>query len=242
MIRQDLHVPLTAMVSSLALISEAVIENVPKECSDNSSEKPSEKDSGGVTRRVQSMLRNIERLVVLVNALLESQKFSTSRMQLKLEHCDLQPLVEEAAEMMHSLAEAKKLKLELSTVSSNVVCDKQKIREVLVNLLANAIKYSPPRTKISVSFHEEKDQIEVRIKDEGPGVPTEYRESIFRDFEQTPEAKEIRQGVGLGLAICKLIVEAHDGSIGVTSSDTATSFDRSMPSTGSTFWFRLAAG
>ena len=225
MIRQELHEPLTAMAGSLRIISDAVTEEV----------------SGDVTRRVQSMLRNIERLIVLVNALLGSQKFTTSQMQLKLEDCDLQLLVDEAVDMMRSLAEAKKLKLELSTVNCDVVCDKQKLREVLVNLLANAIKFTPPRTNISISYQEHQDQIEVKITDQGPGVPAEYRESIFRDFEQTPAAKEFRQGVGLGLAICKLIVEAHGGSIGVTSSTTAANFDHSKQLTGSTFWFRIAA-
>jgi len=225
MIRQELHEPLTAMAGSLKIISEAVTEG----------------GSADVTRRVQSMSRNIERLIVLVNALLGSQKFDTSQMQLKLEVCDLQLLVDEAADMMRSLAEAKKLTLELSTVSCSVVCDRQKLREVLVNLLANAIKFTPPRTKISISFQEHQDQIEVKIIDQGPGVPVEYRESIFRDFEQAPAAQEFRQGVGLGLAICKLIVEAHGGSIGVTSGSTAANFDQSKQLTGSTFWFRIAA-
>jgi PAS domain S-box-containing protein len=225
MIRQDLHAPLTAMASSLIVISEAATDTV------------STKRIG----RVQSMLRNIERLIVLVNALLESQKFSSSRMQLKLEYCDLQLIVVEAVDMVRSLAEAKKLNLELSTISCNVLCDKEKLREIVVNLLANAIKFTPPRTRIHVSFQEHQGQIEVRITDQGPGVPDEFRESIFQAFEQMPDAKESRQGVGLGLAICKLIVQAHGGSIGVTSSASGANFDRSMESRGSTFWFRIAA-
>lgn len=225
MIKQELQVPLTAMAGSLRIISESVNEAV----------------SADVTRRVQSMLRNIERLIVLVNALLGSQTFTTPRMELKLEDCDMQLLVDEAVDMVRSLADAKKLELEVSPVNCKVVCDKQKLREVLVNLLGNAIKFTPPRSKISISFQEHLDQIEVKITDQGPGVPAEYRESIFRDFEQAPEAKEFRQGVGLGLAICKLIVDAHGGSIGVTSTAADANFDRSKQSTGSTFWFRIAA-
>jgi PAS domain S-box-containing protein len=222
LLRQDLHRPLTAMGVSLSLVSEAVTEGA----------------SIDVRRRVQSMSKNVQRLIALVNALLESQKFNTSRMQLKLEYYDLQLIVAEAVEMVRSLAEAKKLKLQLSTLSRSVLCDRLKLKEVVVNLLANAIKFTPARTSIDVSIQEFQDQIEVRITDQGPGVPAEYRESIFQAFEQTPATKDSRQGVGLGLAICKLIVQAHGGSIGVVS-DCAAANGHSKQSPGSTFWFRM---
>jgi two-component system, OmpR family, sensor histidine kinase KdpD len=102
------------------------------------------------------------------------------------------------------------------------------LTEVVANLLGNAVKYSPSGTVVTMGVEDRGDIVEVTVADRGPGVPLEYREKIFDAFEQTPEAQRAGQGVGLGLAICKMIVQAHGGTIGVRVS-----------AQGSTFWFQL---
>ena len=218
-IRQDLQAPLTSIVGSLAILER--------------------KASGEAPQRLQSMSKNLDRLIELVDALLESQKYTSSQMQLRLESCNLQKLVTDAVDLVRELAVAKKLKLEISSNDKlAVLCDKQKLQEVIVNLLGNAIKFSPTKSSIEISFEEIQDQIELKIRDHGPGVPQEYRESIFQAFEQTPDARATRQGVGLGLAICKLIVQAHQGTIGVRAVTKFESMGHDEQ-IGSTFWFRV---
>ena len=226
MIRQELYAPLSLMNSSLSELTKSVTGD----------------DSDQRGRRLQSMSQNVERLIALVNALLESQKFNSSRMQLTLEYCDLKTLIEEAIAMVQSLAESKRVKLTHTVENCSVMCDTQKIREVVINLLANAIKFTPPRSTVQVNLEEQLNDVSVRVTDQGPGVPEEASERIFLAFEQTSQARDSRQGVGLGLAICKLIIEAHAGTIGVVSGAKERNFSGNKDESaavGSTFWFRI---
>jgi signal transduction histidine kinase len=102
--------------------------------------------------------------------------------------------------------------------------------QVMINLVGNAVKYSPPGGLIKISFAEKQNWLEVRIEDEGPGIPDQFKDSIFERFEQVKGSESHRKaGTGLGLAISKAIIEEHGGEIGVESS----------PGCGSTFWFQL---
>jgi Osmosensitive K+ channel histidine kinase len=107
--------------------------------------------------------------------------------------------------------------------------------QVLVNFLGNAIKSSPEGSRINVDAERTQDAIEIRVTDSGPGVPEQFRETIFEPFEQVPGAKS-REGTGFGLAGCKLIADAHGAGIGVRSSSGQPQ------GTGSTFWVSLPLG
>jgi len=103
---------------------------------------------------------------------------------------------------------------------------------VLVNLLSNAIKFSPRGSSVAVSIVRVDDQLEVRVKDVGRGIPAHLHTAIFERFEQVAASDATEKGgSGLGLPICKEIIELHGGKIGVESEEGA----------GSTFWFRLPA-
>lgn len=91
-----------------------------------------------------------------------------------------------------------------------VAADNERVVQVLLNLVGNAVKYAPPRTQITVSVQQEGNFIVFKVCDEGPGIPPEMRNAVFEAFRQLANAK---QGVGLGLAICKGLVEAHGGRI-----------------------------
>jgi signal transduction histidine kinase len=102
--------------------------------------------------------------------------------------------------------------------------------QVLINLLSNAIKFSPDHGVVKVVIDNGADWVEVKVTDQGRGIPEEYKKAIFEKFRQVEIADAIEKGgTGLGLPICKLIVEKHGGSIGVLTE----------AGKGSTFWFRI---
>jgi len=115
-------------------------------------------------------------------------------------------------------------------VPGEVVCDRDRILQVLSNLIGNAVKFTPERGAITVrALSPRPGVVELSVSDTGPGVPPENREKMFDAYWQAIGGK--RQGVGLGLAIAKGLVEAHGGSIGV----------RSAEGSGTTVWFTLPA-
>ena len=101
---------------------------------------------------------------------------------------------------------------------------------MLVNYLANAIKFSPKNSSVTVFSSKENGLIKIGVRDEGPGMSQEEQERLFSKFYQTREGKRAK-GFGLGLAICKLVVESHGGTVGVDSE----------PERGAEFWFTLPA-
>ena len=95
----------------------------------------------------------------------------------------------------------------------DALCDADQLKRVLVNLLHNAIKWSPPGELITVSASQQADELTVSIFDKGPGIPDDLRERVFERFYQADASRSGDEGTGLGLAICKHIVEAHGGRI-----------------------------
>ena len=115
---------------------------------------------------------------------------------------------------MEEQAAAKELKIVHDVPKKRyVLCDWDQIRRVLVNLIHNAIKWSPPNGKITVEARNGGDEITLIVSDEGPGVPDDQVERIFERFYQVDSSRSGNEGTGLGLAICKHIVEAHGGKI-----------------------------
>ena len=112
----------------------------------------------------------------------------------------------------------------------SIYADGDRLVQVMVNLTSNALKFSPEQSTISISASQESDWLEVRLKDEGPGIPAGEQEKIFERFKQvSSSSSRVKGGTGLGLAICKDIIAQHKGTIGVESEEGK----------GSTFWFRI---
>jgi signal transduction histidine kinase len=139
-------------------------------------------------------------------------------------------LVERHLEIVAPLAEKKNIRLTSDVCDAFMFGDQDLLIQVLVNLLANAIKFSPENEKIEVIAQEHENAIEFKVIDHGRGIPAEYKDKVFDRFQQVElNDARLKGGTGLGLAICKAIVESHHGQIGVES-------ELGM---GSTFWFTI---
>ncbi len=214
MIFHDLRSPLGNVLSSLEVL------------------KSSMKDDDEALQTVLAIaLRSGRRLSRLIEQLLDLEQLEAGQAVLHKSSGSLGTLVVEAVEEVHPVAEGKGHVLNFDLGSDNiplVEMDAEMIRRVLINLLENAIKYSRAEGKISVTLDKLDNELRVGISDNGPGVPSEDQTRIFEKFARV-QRKGRPKGLGLGLAFCRLAVEAHEGRIWVES----------QPGQGSTFYFTL---
>jgi len=151
-------------------------------------------------------------------------------MALRLEATPLGRVLERAHEAVAALARQAGVELDVPPTPAVVLGDASRLVQLVVNLLGNALKFSPVGTRVEVAVEERGDEVRTVVRDRGRGVPAELREAIFEPFRQV-EATDARRegGTGLGLAICRAIVERHGGTIGVGPREGG----------GSEFWFTL---
>jgi signal transduction histidine kinase len=175
----------------------------------------------------------LDRVIALVNDLLELQDPTGSRMAVTPRVCSLAEIIRASINSVTAFAEKHGVKIEAEDTQCIAYADPDRIIQVLVNLLSNAVKFSPSGSSVVITTHLLDDQVELRVKDTGRGIPAHLIDAVFERFQQvaTTDATE-KGGTGLGLPICKKIIERHGGTIGVESEEGK----------GSTFWFRLPAG
>jgi len=209
----DLRSPMTAVRGYLQVLSEEM--------------------AGPINAEQKKMLHIMEnastKLLHIISNLLDSAKISAGKLRLTLSECDLRQLVPPTVEIMHSEAAKKRLTLTLDMPEDihPVKLDPPLIERVLINLISNAIKFTPDGGFITVKFSELKDRIQGQVIDTGSGIPQEYMDRMFKKFEQV---KGTRGGTGLGLSNCKNILEAHYGQISVTSKvGEGTTFTFTIP-------------
>ncbi len=181
-----------------------------------------------------STSRNIDRLVNLVDDLDEISKLESGELVLQKENFTIQDVVKDVFETLTIKAEEKQIKLTIKKgceLPLTVYASKEKIRQVIINLIDNAIKYGKQNGVVEASAYKiDGKRILVEISDDGSGIADEHLSRIFERFYRTDSARSRKiGGSGLGLAICKHIVEAHGQAIHV----------RSTPDVGSTFGFTL---
>ena len=179
---------------------------------------------------LQTAKRSATAMIDMVNAVLDVSKIEAGEMKLHLAECDLVRIAADLISGMQSLKEAREIVLDVPPEPVTVVADRDLILRVIQNLLGNALKFTPSDGSIRLGIEPDDSGVYVKVRDNGPGIPAEYRERIFEKFGQV-EARANRQkfSTGLGLTFCKLAVEAHGGSIGVDSE----------VGKGSMFWFVL---
>ncbi|MDE2293253.1 MAG: PAS domain-containing protein, partial [Elusimicrobia bacterium] len=165
---------------------------------------------------VDSMLKSANRLMTLVNNILDVAKMETHELELNLREASLAGLASHSIEILASLAQRRGIVIELDAAEEfTLVCDPDQIERVITNLLGNAIKFAPDDGRIVVHVVDLGPEMRVCVEDNGPGIPATHLDKIFAKFEQVPGQK--RGGTGLGLTICKRFVEAHKGRIWVES-------------------------
>ncbi len=179
-------------------------------------------------KTLERSLRSIDRVLRLVDDLLSMETLETGAVDLEIADCQISAVAEDAISSISSLASDKKIRLINDCDNTIVAADKARLVQVLVNFLSNAIKFSPKETSITISSETKDKLLLVSVTDQGPGMDEGTRNRVFEKFFQA-NTEEKKQGFGLGLAICQLLVQCHGGRLGVESE----------AGKGSRFWFEI---
>ncbi len=174
--------------------------------------------------------KTLERLIGLMNDLLALQGRGAAKMEIHPRTCDVDEALQSSMDSVSAFADRAGVRLERTDTKLQAYADPDRIVQVIVNLLSNAIKFSNKGSAVVLTATPINEQVEIRVKDSGRGIPAHLRGSVFEKFEQVSSTDATEKGgTGLGLPICKEIIENHGGTIGVISEEGK----------GSTFWFRL---
>ena len=201
-VSHELRTPLASIRGALGLLSSGVLANKPE-----------------VAKNMLNIAAiDIERLVRLVNDILDLERLESNKVNLDRQWHDTAHLCNQAVEIMQSIATASQIQILAECKSFQIFADNDRLVQTLVNLLNNAIKFSPPQSQVEIRIESLAEEIMFHISDRGRGIPEKYLESIFGRFNQV-DASDSRQmgGTGLGLAICQSIVQQHGGKIWVES-------------------------
>jgi signal transduction histidine kinase len=180
------------------------------------------------------ILNSSQFMVSLVNDLLDVAKIESGRLTLRREETDLAALVERNIALNEALAAKKQIGIHLqSEALPPTPVDADKIEQVLNNLLSNAVKFSQPGTTVAVRLSRRNDEVVLSVADEGPGIPADELDQLFRPFETTSvRGTAGEKSAGLGLVIVRKIVEEHGGRIDVESEvGEGTTFHVILPQT-----------
>jgi signal transduction histidine kinase len=171
-----------------------------------------------------------DRLSELIGNLLDMSRIEAGTLRMEPEPTDLSPIIEETATGFRMMTHDHRFYLRLSPSLPLVKADPRRTRQVLRNLVENAVKYSPEGGPITIGAQVRADTVQISVADQGIGIDPQQLNSIFDRFYQVDSASTRKVGgSGLGLSICKAIIEAHDGEI----------WAESQPGAGSTFCFTL---
>lgn len=215
-VSHELRTPLTSIYGSLSLLLSGKVIKI-----ENKTEK----------NMLEIAERNCERLLLLINDLLDMDKIESGKMDYNIEKQELMPLLEQSIKENHSYGQKYNVQYNLQSESQGVKInvDKERLLQVMSNLLSNAAKFTSPKTNIDVfASEDEKGFVQVFVRDYGQGIPEEFKDRLFDKFSQADSSDTRKQGgTGLGLSICKSIIEQMGGEL---------SYD-SIVGEGSTFYF-----
>ena len=214
-VSHELRTPLTSLRASLGLISSGSLDKRPEK----------------QRQMVEMAIGNCDRLVRLVNDILDFEKVEKGRLPLRRVPVEAVDLLRRAADISHVTAGERKIGFRIDAVPALVVADEDRVLQVLTELVSNALKFSSPGTLIRLSAQPSSErEVTLAVEDQGQGIAPEKLEHIFDRFQQG-DASDSRAlgGTGLGLALCRSIVEQHGGRIRAEST----------PGRGSRFLFTL---
>lgn len=208
-ISHELRTPLTLISSPVT----EVLENEPL--------------SPSAREHLTLVHQNTERMLRLMNQILDFRKIQNQKMKLLIEETDLVPLLQKVMNSFRLIAEEKHINYRLHTKVESVYSwvDRDKFEKIFFNLLSNAFKYTPADKSITVSISTKEKAVEIEVADEGIGIAAEKQHSLFQRFESLVKQNILQPSSGIGLSLVKEMVEMHHGTIEVDS----------QPGTGSRF-------
>jgi signal transduction histidine kinase len=214
MVTHELRSPLTSIQGVLTLLRVGALGEIPPLAQ----------------QKVEMAESNTQRLIRLINDLLDIEKMEAGKLEMAPQATPLQSIFDQSVAAVQDFAAQHHVDIinEPTDLWANV--DADRLTQVVINFLSNAIKYSDSGSNVTITSQQQSSFIKVLVTDTGRGIPEDYKEKIFEKFQQV-NAKDTRErkGTGLGLAISKSIVEQHGGDIGVDSE----------VGKGSTFWFTV---
>ncbi len=219
-VSHELRTPVTAMMGALGLLRSGAVGPIP----------------GKAATFVDMACQNGEKLSALVNDILALENLNAGRMTLQIKAVPLASFLQRAISASAGLAQKKNMRLTLAPVpeSLSVHADAERLLQVVTNLLSNAVKFSPAGEKITVTAEARGAVARVSVIDNGSGIPPEFRQRLFERFAQADgSSTRAQDGTGLGLAVCKSLIEGMGGQIGY-----ASEAGKNTPGT-TTFYFDL---
>ena len=214
MISHDLRVPLT-VIQGQAQLLQRMLEQA------GAGTRP--------RRSISAILTGAKRMNAMIEDLVDTARLESGQLRLSLVPIDLRSFLSELTERLSGVIESERIRAELPADLPQVLADPDRLERILTNLLTNALKYSEPGTPVTVAMAARDGQVIITVADRGPGIPPDELPHLFQRFARTREARERREGLGLGLYISRMLVEAHGGRI----------WAKSEPGKGSSFAFTL---
>src|SRR6202034_2047428 len=205
-VSHELRTPLTSISGSLGLLMGNAAGSVP----------------APMARLLAIAHNNSQRLVRLVDDILDIEKMEAGRIVFNFSRVDIRSLVAQAIEANRGFAEGYgvRIRLEDAGIAADVRADPDRFLQIVTNLLSNAIKFSPAQNEVVVAVEKGTDMVRLTVRDHGPGIPVDFKPLIFEKFAQA-DAGDARQkgGTGLGLSIVKQIVDRLGGEVGFADAD-----------------------
>lgn len=216
-VSHEFRTPLTSIMGSLALIAGGAAGSLPAQS----------------LPLIEVAHRNAQRLVRIINDILDTGKIESGEMHFILRAQELMPVIRQVIEANRSHAEQSGVGLVLAheLPGARAEVDSDRLNQVLTILISNAARFAPAATDVTVAVERRQESIRISVSDRGPGIPAEFQSRIFQKFSQA-DASDTRQkgGIGLGLSIAKAIVERMRGGIGFdTAPESGTTFFVDLP-------------
>ena len=213
-VSHELRTPLTAIRAALGLLQTGIYDKKPDK----------------FKRMIEIAAIDSDRLVRLVNDILDLERLESDRAVLEKTTCNAADLIQQAVAVVQAIANQQNITFEIHSTNAQVWAAADAIVQTLTNLLGNAIKFSPADSTITLSVQQQTDRVLFQITDRGRGIPADKLEAIFGRFQQVDASdSRTKGGTGLGLAICRSIIDRHGGQI----------WAESILGVGSTFFFTL---
>jgi two-component system, OmpR family, phosphate regulon sensor histidine kinase PhoR len=182
-------------------------------------DKPKRKKS---IQSLKDIARETDALQWLVHELMDLSMIETGQAIVRMVDVDLSEIVDEVVERMTEQAANREITLGVKLSEDvRLLCDRELAKRVIINLIHNALKYSPAGGTVTLSAENTDEYVVITVQDKGPGIPEDETERVFERFYQVDSSRSRNEGTGLGLAICKHIVEAHGGEIWAEGVETA---------------------